>query len=105
RVVAIAELSEVTVVHRDADTAVEPLVAMRDLNRSIARAIIHDEQFEIRERLAEDALDRRREERLAVVGREQHADGGRAHRDLALSVARTRRTKGLGIHGWSSRLP
>ena len=52
--------------------------AARDLHRPVRRAIVHNQQLQIAERLAQHRLDRARQIALGVVRRHDHADGRHA---------------------------
>ena len=48
--------------------------AREQVRRPVLRAVVHDDELEVRERLAEDARDSRAEEAISVVRRENDRD-------------------------------
>ena len=56
------------------DPRIHPSVRFENCRGLVRRRIVHDQEFEVRERLAEDAVDRLAEKRLSVVYGHDHAE-------------------------------
>ena len=104
--VAVGELAEIAFVDDHAHTRVSCRVLARNRHRSIGRGIVDDDQFEVRIRLNEHALDGFGDVRLAVEGRhhDRYGRGVCRHRDRRASE-RIALTAVFGSQRRSRRLP
>src|SRR5882672_8160635 len=82
RGVAVAVVSEVPIVGVYPDPWVARLELTRDRQRTIARAVVGNDQLELAEGLRQHTFDRCGEVVFTVVSGQQHADDRRGHESL-----------------------